>query len=86
VDVKKILRRGAIIIYYYYSEYIYFGRLCHRQELIRRNLNILSITPIFYFVISPSVSLIVIVIMYHLVPTLESFEIIEGTEFSLNLS
>jgi hypothetical protein len=37
---------------------------------------ILSITPAFYFVIPLSVSPIVIVIMYHLVPTPESFEII----------
>jgi hypothetical protein len=38
-------------------------------------VDILSRTPVFYFAIPPSVSSIVIVVMYHLVPTPESFEI-----------
>jgi hypothetical protein len=44
--------------------YIYFGRLCHRQELQSTQL-LLQLT-------------IVIVIMYHLVPTPESFQIISA--------
>jgi hypothetical protein len=44
--------------------------------IICRNIyKLLSTTLVFYFVILPSVSLIVIVIMYHLVPTPKSFEI-----------
>jgi hypothetical protein len=44
-------------------------------------------TPVFYFVILPSVSSIVIVIMYHLVPTSESFtsEILEISSEILEL-
>jgi hypothetical protein len=37
------------------------------------NTYILRITPVFYFVIPASVSQIVIVIMYHPMPTPESF-------------
>jgi hypothetical protein len=39
------------------------------------NKYILNITPVFCFVIPPRVSPKIIVIMYHLVPTPESFEI-----------
>jgi hypothetical protein len=42
-----------------------------------RNIYSVSTTPVFYFVTPPSVSPIVIVIMYHLVPTPESFHIVQ---------
>jgi hypothetical protein len=43
----------------------------------------LSTTLVFYFVTPPSVSPVVIIIMYHVVPTTESFEVLI---FDLSLS
>jgi hypothetical protein len=42
--------------------------------ILCRNIYILSSTPAFYFLVLPSVSPVVIVIMYHPVLTPESFE------------
>jgi hypothetical protein len=43
------------------------------DSIICRNISILSITPVFYFVIPPIVSPLVIVTMYHLATTPKSF-------------